>query len=240
MTPMIASPRTKLIIGLDAALLIIFILLLSPRMTGLTLHEALGFIFFVPIIAHLLIAWPWIQKSTKKFFKNASTRTRFNFVLNTILFILVITELVSGFVISQVILPDLGIKTINDRTWRAVHNVTLNYTVLFAGLHVAVNWSWIASIFKKRPGIPKKDNRTLTPKLTTMVFRICILILATALVAAVLCSILGLPSLNRLYVQDEIGRFKPTLEHGIIQFLGETFLIAIYAFIARSWLRIKL
>jgi len=140
---MIASPRKKFVVGLDTALLIIFILLLSPRMTGLPLHEILGFLFFAPIIIHLLIAWPWIQLSTKKFFKIATRRTRVNFALNTVLFILVITELVSGFFISQVVLPKLGIKTINDRSWRALHNETLNYTVLFAGLHVAINWGWI-------------------------------------------------------------------------------------------------
>src|SRR5213078_474613 len=98
---MITSPRKRFIICLDTALLIIFILLLSPRMTGLPLHEVLGFIFFIPIIIHLLLAWPWIRAATRKFFKTASRRTRFNFLLNSILFILMITELVSGFMISQ-------------------------------------------------------------------------------------------------------------------------------------------
>jgi len=124
---MIASPLRRLIVFLDTTLLIIFIMLLSPRMTGLPLHEVLGFVFFIPVIIHLLIAWPWIQNSTRKFFKAATIRTRFNFFLNTILFILVITELVSGFIISQVVLPGLGINTINDRTWRSVHNLPLNF-----------------------------------------------------------------------------------------------------------------
>ena len=35
---MIASSKKKFVIALDTALLIIFILLLSPRMTGLALH----------------------------------------------------------------------------------------------------------------------------------------------------------------------------------------------------------
>ena len=131
---MIASPRRRCIVYLDATLLVIFVLLLSPRMTGLALHEILGLIFFIPIIIHLLIAWPWIQNVTRRFFKTANRRTLFNFFLNAILFILVITELVSGFIISQVVLPNLGINTINDRTWRSVHNLPLNFVVLFTGL----------------------------------------------------------------------------------------------------------
>jgi hypothetical protein len=160
---MIASPRRRLIVFLDTTLLIIFIMLLSPRMTGLPLHEVLGFVFFIPVIIHLLIAWPWIQNSTRKFFKAATIRTRFNFFLNTILFILVITELVSGFIISQVVLPGLGINTINDRSWRSAHNLPLNFVLLFTGLHIAINWRWIVAAFKKDQFIQSKAKSYFQP-----------------------------------------------------------------------------
>ena len=236
---MIADPRRRFIICLDTALLVIFILLLSPRMTGLALHEVLGFIFFIPIIIHLLIAWPWIQAATKKFFKITNRRTRFNFFLNSILFILVIIELVSGFIISEVVLPKLGINTINDRSWRAAHNLPLNFVVLFTGLHIAINWGWIVSTFKKRINIPKQ-NRIFSPKLMSLIVRVGILILAMGLVALVLYSIIGKPSLTRLYSQNEIARFDPDLFHGCVQLLGETILLAIVVFIARKWFRIRL
>ena len=237
---MIASPRKRFIVFLDTALLIIFILLLSPRMTGLTLHEILGFIFFIPIIIHLLIAWPWIQNSTRKFFKTVSNRTRFNFFLNAILFILVITELLSGFVISQVALPDLGIKTINDRSWRSLHNLPLNFVVLFTGLHIAINWAWIAAAFKKRFSVPKQSSEVFSIKSRSMLVRIGVLILVTCLISIVLYGIIGKPSLTRLYNHNETARFYPSLGHGIVQFLGEAFLLAIVAVIARKWLRIRL
>ena len=237
---MIASPRRRFIICLDNALLNIYILLISPRMTGLPLHEILGVIFFIPIVIHLLIAWPWIQNATRKFFKTANKRTRFNFFLNTILFILVITELVSGFFISQVVLPDIGIKTINYRSWRSVHNLTLNFTVLFAGLHIAINWGWIVTAFKKRLSIPKQSNGGFSLKIMSILVRIGILILATGIISIMLYIIIGKPSLARLYNQNEIARFYPSLGHGIVQFLGEAFLLAIVAFIARKWLRIRL
>jgi len=237
---MIASSRRRFIICLDTALLIIFILLLSPRMTGLPLHEVLGFIFFIPIIIHLLIAWPWIKNATGKFFKTANRRTRFNFFLNTILFILVITELVSSFLISQVVLPDLGINTINDRSWRSVHNLPLNFVVLFAGLHIAINWGWIVGAFKRRLSIPRQSDERFSFKIMSIIVRVGILILAAALISIVLYSIIGKPSLSRLYSQNEIARFSPSLGHGLVQLLGEAFLLAIVAFIARKWLRVRL
>jgi len=151
----------------------------------------------------------------------------------------VITELVSGFIISQVVLPGLGIKTINDRSWRAVHNVPLNFVVLFAGLHIAVNWGWIASVFKKRLRIPMQSNIS-SLKIQAIFGRISILILATGFVSLVWYSVIGKPSIARLYNHDEIARFHPSVGHGLVQFLGEAFLIAIVAFIARKWLRIRL
>jgi len=56
----------------------------------------------------------------------------------------------------------------------------------------------------------------------------------------VLYSIIGEPSLARLYNHNEITRFDPSFVHGLIQFFGETFLLAIVVFIARKWLRIRL
>ncbi|HEV8272629.1 MAG TPA: DUF4405 domain-containing protein [Chitinophagaceae bacterium] len=153
---------------------------------------------------------------------------------------LVITELVSGFIISQVVLPNLGINTINDRSWRSAHNLPLNFVVLFSGLHIAVNWGWIVSVFKKRLSIPKENNNLLSPNIMTLLMPISILILATGLVSLILYSIVGKPSLSRLYSQNEIARFNPSFYHGMVQFLGEAFLLAVVAFIARKWLRIRL
>jgi len=237
---MITSPRRRFVVLLDATLLIIFILLLSPRLTGLALHEILGFIFFIPVIIHLLIAWPWIQNATRKFFRIASRRTRFNFFLNTVLFIILITELVSGFIISQVVLPKIGISTINDRSWRAAHNLPLNFFVLFAGLHIAINWGWIVAAFKKSPGNSRQRQKVFYPRFMSSIMRIGILALATSLVALLLYSIIGEPSLIRLHNQNELARFTPTLGHGIVQLSGEAFLVAIVAFIARKWLHIRL
>jgi hypothetical protein len=236
---MIASPRRRFIVLLDTTLLVILILLLSPRLTGLAAHEILGFIFFIPVIIHVLIAWPWIQKTTKKIL-NASKRTRFNFFLNAILFILIITELVSGFVISQVVLPSLGIRTINDRSWRTAHNLPLNLVVVFAGFHIALNWAWILAAFKKKTGNILPNKKAPSAGFIFILARIGILVLATALVSIVLYSIIGEPSITRLHNQNEISRFSPTLDHGLIQLFGEMFLLALVAFIGIKWLRIRL
>ena len=52
---------------------------------------------------------------------------------------------------------------------------------------------------------------------------------------------LGPPALAREYhVKNEIARFTPTVGHGLLQFVGETFLLILVAYAGRRWLRIRL
>jgi len=209
-------------------------------MTGLALHEILGVIFFIPIIIHLLIAWRWIRNSVKYFFNKNRRRTSVNFCLNSILFVLVVIEIISGLAISQVALPYVGIKAIDDSTWESLHNNTLNFTTLFVGLHIALNWDWIISIFKKRLQASGKNYTKLAPNYLNIVLRISVITLAAGIIALILYYLLGRPSVSRLDTQDKIARFSPTVVHGIIQFVGESFLISIVVYVARKWFRVKL
>jgi hypothetical protein len=108
--------RKAFMLSLDALLLVAFVLLLSPRMTGLPLHEWMGIAFCLPVLIHLLIARPWISQATKRLLRGADRRTRINFLLNATLFVLLALEIISGLVISQVATPFFGISTLNDRS----------------------------------------------------------------------------------------------------------------------------
>jgi len=132
---------------LDALLLVLFVLALSPRMTGLALHEWIGIVFGLPVVVHLLLSWTWITGAIRRVFASAGSRARVNLLLNATLFVLIAVEIVSGVAISQVAGPSLGFATINDRSWRALHNQTLNLTHLVVGLHVAMNWQWIVATY---------------------------------------------------------------------------------------------
>ncbi len=132
-------------IYIDVALVIVLLLLFSPRLTGLPLHEWLGIALGVPLLVHLLLSWSWIRVATARFATRSRGRARANYVLNWLLFILVVIEVVSGIVISNVALPAIGVSTINDRAWRALHNQTLNGTMLLIGIHVAMNWRLLAA-----------------------------------------------------------------------------------------------
>lgn len=136
-----------------------------------------------------------------RIFSNASPRTRFNYFINATLFVLFMIEIVSGLVISRVVVPFLGIKKVEDRSWRALHNETLNWTLLLTGFHIAVNWRWIANLFRKRREIKKNKNALAARSRPLAVLaRIGLLVAAAGVVALVSFAFLGKPSPARSYV----------------------------------------
>lgn len=228
---------------LDALLLILFLLLLSPRLTGLSWHEIFGLLFVVPVIIHLLLARPWIINSLKRMFTPKDMRGRVNLVLNILLFILVFIEIISGLVISQVAMPYLGFTMINDRSWRALHNQTLNFTHLVLGFHIAMNWDWIVAVYRRMVAVrgPQNTSRlVLSPSFSIALGWTALVLVAITFVAFGAFTILGPPSASRIYFQNEIARFSPTVGHGLGQFMGETFLTAVVVYIGHKWLRIRL
>lgn len=128
-----------LAIYLDLLLLGAVLLAYSPRATGLAWHEWIGIALIVPTLLHLLLSWSWISAGARAF-QRARPRSRVNFILNLLLFILFVLEITSGMMISQVALHSFGIQTVDDRAWRALHNLGLNWMLLLLGLHLAMNW----------------------------------------------------------------------------------------------------
>lgn len=133
---------------LDALLFLVFLVLLSPKMTGLPIHEWLGIAFTLPLLVHLLLSWSWIATATRRVLAPRRPRDTVNAVLNALLFISGAVVVVSGLVISQVGLPWLGISTIDDRTWRATHNQATTWMLIAVGAHIAMNWRWITNATK--------------------------------------------------------------------------------------------
>ncbi len=134
------AARNSFAIYVDVLLLATLLLLFSPRLTGLSIHEWLGVSLGATLIVHLLVSWSWISSGTRRLVSGSNRRARINYILNWLLFVLILVEVTSGVAISRVVLPSIGIRTINDRSWRALHNLTLNWTMLVLGFHVAMNW----------------------------------------------------------------------------------------------------
>ena len=144
------TSRTAVVLWLDAGLLLLFLLAIAPRLTGLALHEVVGIAFLVPLLAHLLLSWRWIASGVRRSLRPGARRARVNYLLNAALFVLTVTVVVAGLAISRVVLPALGIRTFDDGAWRFLHNNTVNWVHLAVALHIAMNWRWIVAATRRQ------------------------------------------------------------------------------------------
>ncbi|WML48870.1 DUF4405 domain-containing protein [Neobacillus sp. PS3-34] len=138
---------TKIV--LDLMMAITFVLLMNPRvLNGLPFHEIAGLEIGVAILTHIGLNYRWVINTTKKIFDpNFPKKTRFNFLLNLLLLVSMATVIITGILISRVVLPSLAIQ--GGHLIRGIHSFSADATLALVGLHVGVHWQWIMGICKR-------------------------------------------------------------------------------------------
>jgi hypothetical protein len=139
---MSTSTKTNLI--LDIIIFFAFLVIMSPALTGLPIHEWLSLAFVVTIILHLLFHWSWLVAVTKHFFKKIFHQSRLNYVINAFFFLAMTAAMLSGILISRSILDFLGIRLNNiSREWESIHRLTANWSLMLLGVHFALHFKWV-------------------------------------------------------------------------------------------------
>ncbi len=126
-----------------------FLVALQPRMTGIAIHEWFTLAAAATLIVHVLLHWDWVVGVTKKFFNNLFHISRLNYLVDGLLFVAFVVVITSGLVISQSVLPSLGLHIPASRSWREIHNTSANLTLLLVALHFALHWSWVKNTYKR-------------------------------------------------------------------------------------------
>ena len=141
--------RTKLKLVLDILIFIAFLIAMEPRSSGITIHEWLATSLIAVLTVHLLLSWDWIARLTRRFIGKLNSQSRLNYVLNWILFIDGSMIMLSGFMISESLMPYLGIQLPRNLAWRGLHEFSTNLFILLLGLHTALHWNWVVDTFKR-------------------------------------------------------------------------------------------
>lgn len=136
---------TKLTISLaiDSVMLAAFAALQSWRLTGVPAHEWLGLAFLLLAVMHLVIHGRWVESRAPKLLRAGTLRGRFSVALNLMLGIAMASAIASGIFMSKVLLPN-QLTSAAYGSWHRLHEQASNLSLLFAGLHVALNWDLIA------------------------------------------------------------------------------------------------
>ena len=158
------STKTNLV--LDITIFTAFLVIASPKLTSNSIHEWLSVAFGAAIVTHLLFHWKWLVEVTTKFFRNFFSQSRLNYVVDALFFVAMTAALLSGLMISKDVMSFFGIQLDVSRSWKTVHNLASDASVILLGVHSALHWKWIvtnvgryivspvANIFKPREQKP--------------------------------------------------------------------------------------
>lgn len=141
-----SQTKTKLV--LDSLIFLGFLIAMEPHSSGITIHEWLGTSLIAAVVVHLLLSWDWIMQITRRFVGKMRSQKRLNYILNWLLFIDGTVIMLSGFMISESLMPALGIALPRNFAWRSLHDLSANLFILLLGVHTALHWNWIVATFK--------------------------------------------------------------------------------------------
>ncbi len=138
-----SSTKTNLV--LDIVIFTAFLVAANPSLTGNTIHEWLSLSFAAAVVTHLLFHWHWLVNVTVNFFKNLFNQSRLNYVVDMLFFAAMTAVMLSGLMISKDVMSFLGIQLDVSRSWKTVHNLASDASVILLGIHFALHWKWVVT-----------------------------------------------------------------------------------------------
>lgn len=167
-TPKRKSNPTKVNLLLDAVILAAFLPALDPRLTGIAIHEWLGVAGAAAVVVHLLLHWEWIVSVTRRFLGRTSGAARLNYVVDALFFIDLVVISLSGLMVSQALLPLVGLAAPGGTVWLVAHSLSADLALVLVAVHAALHWKWIVNAVRRtvlRPvaGVVRRVERMEVP-----------------------------------------------------------------------------
>jgi hypothetical protein len=134
---------------IDLVAFVMFFLIVAPQSTGIPVHEWLSVVFVGTFVVHIVAHWQWVVEISKRFLKKLQGENRFNYLWDAFAFLVMTTAIMSGFLISQAVLPTLGMPLIADPFWVRLHDLSANLSLLLLAIHLALHWQWIVNAFNR-------------------------------------------------------------------------------------------
>lgn len=134
---------------LDVVLFLVFLMIYEEHATGITIHEWGALALASVAVVHMLLHWQWIVAFGKRFFQRIKGEIRFNYIVNSLLFVALTTVTFSGLMMSEVVMPVLGIEIGQNGFWHWLHALSADVSLGLMALHLALHWKWIFSTVQR-------------------------------------------------------------------------------------------
>lgn len=122
---------------------LLLLVLMGFHLQGEIVHEWAGIIFTLLIILHLYLNRHRLWSLSPRI---PLTMQIVNRVINAVTFVVILTAIISGMMLSRHILLDLPFH--NPAIWvRKVHMTSVHWGMLILALHIGLHWKMLATFF---------------------------------------------------------------------------------------------
>jgi len=150
---------------IDVATFTGFMIAMEPHFTGDTIHEWFTVAAASTLIVHFVLHWDWFTRLTSHFFVKLFDSSRLKYLIAIAIFIGFISIMVSGLMISESLVPSLGLHFQGRYAWRRIHELASDLTFLLVAVHVALRWEWIKAAFLRLIVEPFRKTKKVDPVL---------------------------------------------------------------------------
>jgi len=138
---------------LDLLMAVFLVTFINAKVISLSYHEIGGLIMGAVFIIHILLNWQWVKSISKALFSGKlKLRSKITYWLDILIFISMLTVIISGIFISEIIFPNLRIEGF---AMKPLHEGMTYLALTLVGVHIGLNWDWVINIFKKMFKISK-------------------------------------------------------------------------------------
>src|SRR5512135_1984630 len=96
---------------------------MEPRSTGITIHEWFTMAAVGTLIVHFVLHWDWFIRLTSRFLVKLFHSSRLNYLLAIAIFFGFTAIMVSGLMISENVVPTMGLHPESRFAWRRIHDL---------------------------------------------------------------------------------------------------------------------
>ena len=136
-------------LAIDVGVFVAYLAATNTKLTGIPIHEWLSVGLALVLALHVAVDWDYTMKVLRNFIQKLLSISRFSLVIDLLLFVGVTAVMLSGFLVSRVVLPTLGVSVPFGPTWRVLHSLTATLTLPILGVHVGLHWRWLVEATRR-------------------------------------------------------------------------------------------